>query len=79
MPLHRWHDRKQKFNRMEEDDSVFVYREGTLDEALLNLYQNSSEDSSPYSSPNNNTNNSICAVTTTYAPNVVPLKDVIVL
>ncbi|KAK9287182.1 hypothetical protein L1049_015593 [Liquidambar formosana] len=38
MPLHRIHDRSKKWRRMEEDDSVFVYREGTLDQATYNFY-----------------------------------------
>ncbi|XP_058190536.1 uncharacterized protein LOC131307840 [Rhododendron vialii] len=32
MPLHKVHDRSKLWRRMEEDDSVFVYREGTLDQ-----------------------------------------------
>ncbi|EXB40435.1 hypothetical protein L484_013738 [Morus notabilis] len=38
MPLHRAHDRNRKWRRMEEDDSVFVYREGTLDQSTYNFY-----------------------------------------
>uniref|UniRef100_A0A7N0T076 Uncharacterized protein n=1 Tax=Kalanchoe fedtschenkoi TaxID=63787 RepID=A0A7N0T076_KALFE len=39
MPLHRVQDRNRKWRRMEEEDSVFVYREGTLDPATHALYQ----------------------------------------
>ncbi|XP_057964611.1 uncharacterized protein LOC131155462 [Malania oleifera] len=39
MPLHCVHDKNKKLRRMEEDDSVFVYREGTLDEPAYNLYR----------------------------------------
>ncbi|XVF44678.1 hypothetical protein PTKIN_Ptkin02bG0143400 [Pterospermum kingtungense] len=38
MPLHRNHDRSRKWRCMEEDDSVFVYREGTLEQTTYNLY-----------------------------------------
>ncbi|XP_062104429.1 uncharacterized protein LOC133815605 [Humulus lupulus] len=38
MPLHRNLDRSRKWRRMEEDDSVFVYRDGTIDQATYNLY-----------------------------------------
>ncbi|KAF8013260.1 hypothetical protein BT93_I1189 [Corymbia citriodora subsp. variegata] len=37
MPLHRL-DLYKKWRRMQEDESVFVYREGTLDQATYNLY-----------------------------------------
>ncbi|CAM8974333.1 hypothetical protein QQ045_028660 [Rhodiola kirilowii] len=39
MPLHRVQDRNRKWRKMEEDDSVFVYRDGTLDPATHSLYQ----------------------------------------
>ncbi|GAV81818.1 hypothetical protein CFOL_v3_25271 [Cephalotus follicularis] len=39
MPLQRTNDRSRKWRRMEEDDStVFVYREGTLDQSTYSLY-----------------------------------------
>ena len=38
MPLHRAHDRNRKWRRIEEDDNVFVYRDGTLDQSVFNLY-----------------------------------------
>ncbi|KAF3434914.1 hypothetical protein FNV43_RR22001 [Rhamnella rubrinervis] len=38
MPLYRTHDRNRKWRLMEEDGSVFVYREGTLDQATHNYY-----------------------------------------
>ncbi|KAF5727100.1 hypothetical protein HS088_TW22G00787 [Tripterygium wilfordii] len=50
MALHRVQDKNRRFRRMEEDDSVFVYREGTLDESTHNLYLSTSH---------NNNNNSI--------------------
>ncbi|XP_052191825.1 uncharacterized protein LOC127801051 [Diospyros lotus] len=47
MPLHKVHDRSKKWRRIEEDDSVFVYREGTLDQAACAHYQkNKNENSS---------------------------------
>lgn len=80
MPLHKMHDRNKKFRRMDEDESVFVYREGTLDQATYNLYHVDK-------------NNSIAGATTTNAHasiiirnkganvsvgTIVPLKDIIV-
>lgn len=38
MPLHRMHDRNKKWRCMEEDENIFVYREGTLDQATYNFY-----------------------------------------
>ncbi|KAL9231761.1 hypothetical protein vseg_006947 [Gypsophila vaccaria] len=38
MPLHRIHDSKQKFRRMEGNESVFVYREGTIEQSTYNHY-----------------------------------------
>ena len=73
------HDRNKKFRRMDEDESVFVYREGTLDQATYNLYHVDK-------------NNSIASATTSGHASiiirnkganisvgaVVPLKDIIV-
>ncbi|KAB1209873.1 hypothetical protein CJ030_MR6G004355 [Morella rubra] len=38
MPFHPMHDQKWKWRRMEEDESVFVYKEGTLDQVTYNSY-----------------------------------------
>ncbi|KAF4373960.1 hypothetical protein CsatB_005115 [Cannabis sativa] len=38
MPLSRSLDRNRKWRKMEEDESVFVYRDGTIDQATYNLY-----------------------------------------
>ncbi|KAE8670073.1 cellulose synthase-like protein D4-like [Hibiscus syriacus] len=38
MPLNRSHDRTRKWRCMEEDDGVFVYREGTLEQTTYNVY-----------------------------------------
>ncbi|XVF01657.1 hypothetical protein REPUB_Repub04eG0107100 [Reevesia pubescens] len=46
MPLHRSHDRSRKWRCMEEDDSVFVYREGTLEQTTYNLYHFNKSNSS---------------------------------
>lgn len=78
MPLHRVHDRNRKWRRMEEDESIFVYREGTLDQAAYNLY---------HFDKNISTNNSgsgcnaIIRNKVNNAPvsSVVSLKDVIVI
>ncbi|XP_022726742.1 uncharacterized protein LOC111282774 [Durio zibethinus] len=79
MPLHLSHDRSRKWRRMEEDDSVFVYREGTLEQTTYNLYHfnktNSSSDGScnGYSSTviRDKGNNPPVSCS-------VPLKDIIV-
>ncbi|KAL5856271.1 hypothetical protein ACOSQ3_006109 [Xanthoceras sorbifolium] len=39
MPLHRIHDRNRKWLLMEEDDNIFVYRDGTLDQTTENFYK----------------------------------------
>lgn len=33
MPLQRFNDKNRKWRRMEEDESVFVYRDGTLEKS----------------------------------------------
>lgn len=38
MPFHPMLDQKWKWRRMEEDESVFVYKEGTLDQVTYNSY-----------------------------------------
>lgn len=38
LPLYRNHDRNRKWRRMDEEGGNFVYREGTLDQTTLNLY-----------------------------------------
>ncbi|KAE8716804.1 cellulose synthase-like protein D4-like [Hibiscus syriacus] len=38
MPLNRSHDRTRKWRCMEEDDGMFVYREGTLEQTAYNVY-----------------------------------------
>ncbi|XP_057500734.1 uncharacterized protein LOC130784764 [Actinidia eriantha] len=43
MPLHRVHDRSKKWRRMEED-SIFVYRDGTLDQEIYALYHKSNNE-----------------------------------
>ncbi|KAB2035761.1 hypothetical protein E1A91_D04G177100v1 [Gossypium mustelinum] len=78
MPLYRSHDRSRKWRCMEEDDSVFVYREGTLEQTTYTLYHFNKTNTSynGYSSivirdkgNNNNATVSSC---------FVPLKDIIV-
>ncbi|GMH18140.1 hypothetical protein Nepgr_019981 [Nepenthes gracilis] len=73
MPLHPTHDRNKKLRRMDEDGSVFVYREGTLDHATLSLYHgNHDDDSNDRSSLIIRKKGSHLSV-----GNVVPLKDII--
>ncbi|KAE8711765.1 cellulose synthase-like protein D4-like [Hibiscus syriacus] len=76
MPLYRNHDRSRKWRCMEEDDSLFVYREGTLEQTIYNLYHfnKTNSNSNGYSSvvirdKGNNDDTVSC---------VVPLKDIIV-
>ncbi|TQE09479.1 hypothetical protein C1H46_004972 [Malus baccata] len=88
MPLHDLHrisDRNRKWRKMEEDDSVFVYREGTLDQATFNLYHSTNKNIS-----NSTASNSGSSVTSdnsivirekgnnTPVSCIVPLKDIIV-
>ncbi|XP_010246896.1 PREDICTED: uncharacterized protein LOC104590071 [Nelumbo nucifera] len=77
MPLHRIYDRPfdKKFRRLDEEESIYVFREGTLDQATFLVYDNKNNNVSIYRSNNviihskaNNTG--IC--------NLVPLKDIIV-
>ncbi|PON75211.1 tubulin-tyrosine ligase [Parasponia andersonii] len=77
MPLHRAHDRSRKWRRMEEDDSVFVYREGTLDQATYNLYhfdKNSSNNGGSNKSKSIGLRNRGNNTTSTC---IVPLKDLV--
>lgn len=80
MPLHRVHDRNRKWRRMEEDESIFVYREGTLDQATYNLYH-FDKNISTNNSGNGNGCNAIIRNKVNNAPvsSVVSLKDVIVI
>ncbi|GMH02887.1 hypothetical protein Nepgr_004726 [Nepenthes gracilis] len=76
MPLHRTYDKNKKFRRMDEDESVFVYREGTLDQATFNIYHNGNNNNTynmNYSVIIRNKGNDDVSVS-----NVVPLKDIIV-
>ncbi|KAM3743711.1 hypothetical protein ACB098_07G167500 [Castanea mollissima] len=78
MPLHRVHDRNRKWRRMEEDESIFVYREGTLDQATYNLYH---FDKNIGTNNSGNGCNAIIRNKVNNAPvsSVVSLKDVIVI
>ncbi|GMJ06762.1 hypothetical protein like AT4G38213 [Hibiscus trionum] len=76
MPLYRNHDRSRKWRCMEEDDSLFVYREGTLEQTTYNLYHfnKTNSNNNGYSSivirdKGNNNATASC---------IVPLKDIIV-
>ncbi|GMJ12957.1 hypothetical protein like AT4G38213 [Hibiscus trionum] len=89
MPLNRSHDRTRKWRCMEEDDGVFVYREGTLEQTTYNVYHfnkvnnhNSNDGRNGYGAVvirdkgnnNNNNNNNNNAPVSCF----VPLKDIIV-
>ena len=52
MPLHRIHDKNKKWRRMEEEESVFVYRDGTLEQGTYNQYNVSKSPNSGGNSPN---------------------------
>ncbi|XVF67109.1 hypothetical protein PTKIN_Ptkin10aG0094300 [Pterospermum kingtungense] len=77
MPLHRSHDLSRKWRCMEEDDSIFVYREGTLQQTAYNLYHfnkpNSGSNSNGYSSIGIRDKGNSKPVSF-----FVPLKDIIV-
>ncbi|XP_043713669.1 uncharacterized protein LOC122662165 [Telopea speciosissima] len=78
MPLHRVYDRPfdKKFRRLEEEEGIYVFREGTLDQATFMLYNNNNSNSSS----NSNNSNMIIAIRTSNPAisNLVPLKDIIV-
>lgn len=78
MPLHRVHDRNRKWRRMEEDESIFVYREGTLDQTAYNLYH---FDKNLSTNNSGNGCNAIIRNKVNNAPvsSIVSLKDVIVI
>ncbi|CAK7329057.1 unnamed protein product [Dovyalis caffra] len=75
MPLYRNMDRSRKWRRMEEDESVFVYREGTLDQTTYQLYHFDKSSSS-----SNGDGSLLIRDKGTKAPItcIVPLKDIIV-
>lgn len=46
MPLHHINDRNRRWALMQEDDGgVFIYREGTLDQATENFYNSKQQNS----------------------------------
>ncbi|XP_057493592.1 uncharacterized protein LOC130779069 [Actinidia eriantha] len=77
MPLHRVHDRSRKWRRMEEEDSIFVYREGTLDPAAYVLCQKNNND---VNGGGKGRSSRIIRNKGTTTPTgcIVPLKDIIV-
>lgn len=88
MPLNRIQDKSRKWRKMEEDDSVFVYREGTLDQTTHNLYHLNKINGGSGGGGNGNNNNSNRYNSflirnkgnSTSAPSscIVTLKDIIV-
>lgn len=77
MPLHKVHDRSKLWRRMEEDDSVFVYREGTLDQVAYSSGHRNKNDLTSISKGCDSTlirNKGISTPTCC----IVPLKDIIV-
>ncbi|THG08654.1 hypothetical protein TEA_015524 [Camellia sinensis var. sinensis] len=77
MPLHRVLDRNRKWRRIEEDDSVFVYREGTLDQAIYTYYHKNKND---VNSGSKGCNSMLIRNKGNSTPTgcIVPLKDIIV-
>ncbi|KAI9389109.1 hypothetical protein POPTR_009G169400v4 [Populus trichocarpa] len=72
MPLYRNVDRSRKWRRMEDDESVFVYREGTLEQTTYHLYhadKSGNEDDSVLIRVKGKSAPITC---------IVPLKDIIV-
>ncbi|KAK9944433.1 hypothetical protein M0R45_010003 [Rubus argutus] len=86
MPLHDLHrikDRNRKWRKMEEDDSVFVYREGTLDQATFTLYHSPKNISNnAHNSSNGGGDHNLIVIrekgNNTPTSCIVPLKDIIV-
>ncbi|GAB4852997.1 hypothetical protein Ancab_017186 [Ancistrocladus abbreviatus] len=87
MPLHPKYDRNKKFRRMDEDESVFVHREGTLDPGTLNFYRNIVDADNKNSNTANGHKNSYNYDSSIIIRNkgsnllignIVPLKDIIV-
>ncbi|GAB4838682.1 hypothetical protein Ancab_028227 [Ancistrocladus abbreviatus] len=84
MPLHQVYDRRKKFKWMNEDESIFVYRERTLDLATLNFYGNIVEVENKNNNANGkkHNNNNFFIIrnkgSNLYIGNIVPLKDIIV-
>ncbi|XP_059654112.1 uncharacterized protein LOC132300866 [Cornus florida] len=79
MPLNRVHDLKVVWKRMEKEDDVFVYRAGTLDQKIYDLYLNNKNDND--SSSSRKERNSVLIGDNgkdTPATCIVPLKDIIV-
>ncbi|XP_060676323.1 uncharacterized protein LOC132805414 [Ziziphus jujuba] len=80
MPLYRIHDRNRKWRRMEEDESVFVFRDGTLEQATYNRYRFDHKNSSNNGSNGYKSNmlrNQGNNATTQTSCNIVALKDII--
>ncbi|XP_010259760.1 PREDICTED: uncharacterized protein LOC104599088 [Nelumbo nucifera] len=78
MPLHRVYDRPfdKKFRRLDEDESIYVFREGTLDQATYSLYNSNKNSNGSIYSNNNVIIHSKAKNTSIF--NLVPLKDIIV-
>ncbi|KAA8546192.1 hypothetical protein F0562_020914 [Nyssa sinensis] len=79
MQLNRVHDRSKKWHRMEEDESVFVYREGTMEQAIYKMYHNQKNEMKSSSSSSKACNPIIIRNKGNNAPAncIVPLKDII--
>ncbi|OMP02160.1 hypothetical protein CCACVL1_02909 [Corchorus capsularis] len=83
MPLHRISDKNRKWRCMEEDDSVFVYREGTLEQSTYNLYHFNKPNSSSSSNNNGSSFNGYSSIVIRDKGNnfpvtsIVPLKDIV--
>ncbi|XP_058070399.1 uncharacterized protein LOC131219332 [Magnolia sinica] len=80
MPLNRL-DRPfdKKFRRMNDEEGLYVYREGTLEPATLTVYNSSSSTISSTGGNNSNSNSNISSNSNSNTPmSFVPLKDIIV-
>ncbi|KAG2706269.1 hypothetical protein I3843_05G086100 [Carya illinoinensis] len=80
MPFHSVHDHNRKWRRMEEDESVFVYREGTLDQGTYNVYHFDKSSSSSDNDGRNGCNSIVIRNkgNNTQVSCIVSLKDIIV-
>ncbi|KAM7479524.1 hypothetical protein LguiA_027737 [Lonicera macranthoides] len=80
MPLHKVHDRGNKWQMMKRDGSnIFVYRKGTLDQATCNFYSINTNNNNNDDNCNEGRNSIIIRNKgrNTATTCIVPLKDVI--
>ncbi|KAL5707227.1 hypothetical protein ACHQM5_025303 [Ranunculus cassubicifolius] len=77
MPLHIMHDRpfNKKFRPMNEEDMLYVFRDGTLDPATLKLYNNTTTTTTTATTTFNNTSTTTTTTTTTTTSGSINKSD----